>query len=99
MMAVQILENWTDIDGRVHAIISSADVPGHVVVNIQVNQTKAVEGFADLLAATAGTIIAVYIKQEVVQQAGVVIGARIRCRIRRAGPQKIFAHPSNIRVD
>ena len=56
------------------------------------------EGFADLLAATIGTIISVYIAQQVAEQAGIVIGARIRCRIRRAGPQKIFVHPTNIRV-
>lgn len=97
-MAVPIVENWTDIDGRVHALIPSPDVPGHVVVNIQVNRAKAVEGFADLFAATIGTIISVYFAQEAAQQAGVVIGARIRCRIRRAGPRKIFVHPSNIRV-
>lgn len=97
-MTVPAIENWTDIDGRVHALIPSTDVPGHVVVNIQVNRTKAVEGFADLLAAIAGTIISVYISQEVARQARVVIGARIRCRIRRAGPQRIFVHPTNIRM-
>ncbi|MGE3977913.1 MAG: hypothetical protein AB7F94_10040 [Nitrospira sp.] len=97
-MTVPAIENWTDIDGRVHALIPSTDVPGHVVVNIQVNRTKAVEGFADLLATTIGTIISVYFTQEAAQQARVVIGARIRCRIRRAGPQKIFVHPTNIRM-
>lgn len=56
------------------------------------------EGFADLLAATIGTIISVYIAQQVAERAGIIIGARIRCRIRLAGPQKIFVHPTNIRV-
>jgi hypothetical protein len=97
-MAVSIIENWTDLEGRVQALSPSTDVAQYVVAEVLVRRTQAVEGFPNLLAAAAGTVVQVHIATDVAKKAGVAVGVQIRCRVRRGGPQKVFSHPTEIRV-
>ncbi|WHZ16404.1 MAG: hypothetical protein OJF52_003253 [Nitrospira sp.] len=39
-----------------------------------------------------------YVANESAKQAGLAAGAQVRCRVRRGGPHRIFAHPTEIRV-
>jgi hypothetical protein len=42
--------------------------------------------------------VQVHIATDVAKKAGVAVGVQIRCRVRRGGPQKVFSHPTEIRV-
>jgi hypothetical protein len=73
------------------------DVPNHVIVEIRVHHARAVKGFANLLASAAGTV-QVYVASEVAEKTGLAVGVHLRCRVRRGGPKRVFAHPSEIHV-
>lgn len=97
-MAAPIIENWTDLEGLVQSVSPAADVAQHVVVEIRVRRAQAVKGFANLLADAAGTVVRVHVANESAKQAGLTAGAQVRCRVRRGGPHRIFAHPTEIHV-
>lgn len=97
-MGVSIIENWTDLEGLVQSVSPAPDLSQHVVVEIRVRRAQAVEGFANLFAEAAGTVVQVNVASDVAKKAGLAAGVQIRCRVRRGGPRRIFAHPSEIHV-
>lgn len=97
-MTVQITENWTDLEGEVQSVMPAPDVPNHVIVEIRVRQARAVKGFANLISAAAGTILRVHVANDVAKEKALTVGGHIHCRVRRGGPKRVFAHPSEIRA-
>jgi hypothetical protein len=97
-VSVQIIENWTVVDGRVRGLEPAADAAGYMVAEVEVLSSRAVEGFANLVAAAPGALLRVYVSEAAAAQSGLAAGAHIVCRMRRGGPQRIFAHPTDIRV-
>ena len=97
-MGAQIIENWTEIEGLVRSIAPASDIQGHVVAEIEVRSAQNVEGFANLLAVAYGTPLCVYVADDVAERTGLAPGAKIYIRIRRGSSQRIFAHPSEVRV-
>jgi len=97
-MAVSIIENWTNLEGQVQSVVPAPDMAKHIIVEIRVHRTQAVEGFSNLLAEASGTVVRVYIASDVAKKVGLAAGVQLRCRVRRGGLQRIFAHPTEIRV-
>lgn len=95
-MTVQIIENWTELEGQVQSVVPAPDVAQHVIIEIRVRRTSAVEGFANLLAEAAGTVVRVHIASDVAKKVGLAAGVQVRCRVRRGGPERVFAHPTEI---
>lgn len=98
-MVAAITENWTDLDGQVQSVAPAGDVASHVLVVIRVRRAQAVEGFANLLAKKDGTEVRVHVASDVAEKAGLAPGVQVHCRVRRSGPERLFAHPTEIRVE
>jgi len=71
----------------------STELPEHVEAEVHVNSASAVEGFANLLADSAGKTVHVYVRQGTAAEQRLKPGAEVHLRLRRGGPSKIFAHP------
>ncbi|GKS59666.1 hypothetical protein YTPLAS18_31930 [Nitrospira sp.] len=97
-MAVSIVENWTDLEGEVLAVEPVPDMPSYRLVEIGVSRAQTVAGFANLLSEAVGTSVRVHVPVHLVEMTTVTTGVRVACRVRRAGPHKIFAHPDLFRV-
>jgi hypothetical protein len=88
---MQIIENWTDVEGEVKHTEPSKISDDFVSVSFEVNHSKPVEGFANLVDAAKGQTLTVEVPKhaaELLQK-----GATIVSRIRRATNKNIFAHP------
>jgi len=97
-MGVSIIENWTDVDGKVRALSPASDIAGQLTVDVVVQRTKPVEGFANLITAGKGTVLRVYVAIDVAKQSGIAVGLHIHCRVRRGGENRLFAHPTELRI-
>jgi hypothetical protein len=89
-MMVSIRENWSEITGVVRSISSAPDLKDYMVAQVQVEQVRDVEGFANLLADTVGTELAIYIPADLISTHPLTPGMRITWRVRRGGPHKVF---------
>jgi hypothetical protein len=85
---VQVIENRTDIDGRVVAVKSDAARPDHRIVTIDVGAAIPVEGYPNLFANALGKQLDIVLPKELAEP--LQVGAAVRCRIRRAGPTTVF---------
>jgi hypothetical protein len=97
-MAVQIVENWSDVTGTVGSCRPSPNVPGFVEIEIVVEQVKPVEGVANLLEHAAGKNLTVLVPEEVVKSLNITLGDKIECRVRRATLDRAFVHRNHISV-
>lgn len=97
-MGVPIIENWTEVEGLVRSLAPSPDIQNHMVAEIEVHRSHNVEGFANLLNPADGKLLRVHVSNEVAERTALAPGAKIHCRIRLGGSQRIFVHPTEIRV-
>lgn len=88
---MQIIENWTDVEGEVQDTEPSDISEDFVRVKFEVNHSKPVEGFANLFDAAKGQTLTVEVPKHAAAQ--LQKGAKIVSRIRRATNKNIFAHP------
>jgi hypothetical protein len=95
---VQIVENWSDIEGTLRTSRPSSVAPGFVTLEIELTKVKPVEGFRNLLEDAGSATVEVNTPEELARNTDLREGAIIRCRVRRAGPRNIFAHPENFSV-
>jgi hypothetical protein len=86
---VQVIENRADIEARVLAIKPDTSRPEHRLVTVEVGSTQAVEGYPNLFAKTPGSQIDLIVPAEAATP--LKVGAAVRCRIRRGGPNAVFA--------
>ena len=91
---MQIIENWTDVVGKVEDVAPSDVSDDFVKMKVAVNQTKPVKGFANLLEDAKGQTLDVEVPRQAAEQ--LQPGAKVSCRLRRAGNRKIFAHPEQV---
>ena len=89
MAVVQVIENRTDIAGRVQSVRDDPTRPEHRIVTIDVHGSAPIEGYANMFGAAAGTQLDVLVKAD--QANELAPGKRVRCRIRRTGPATIFS--------
>lgn len=90
---VAMVENWSRLEGTVVAVAPAADLAAFSVVQVEVSAVAAVASFPNLLAETAGTRLNVYVANDLAGRLALAPGQRVRGRVRRGGPTRIFAHP------
>ena len=83
---VQIIENWTAVEGKVVSV-AAPDVV------IRIDKALDVEGFPNLMKDTAGKTITVRIPTGA---AAPKPGASLKARVRRGGPKSHFFHPDDL---
>lgn len=98
IMSVSIVENWSDVVGRVRRISAAPEVPGFTAIRLSVFEVKDVEPYANLLVSAVGTDIDILAPARTLAELALTDGAVLACRIRLARNQKIFAHTEQIRV-
>ena len=97
-MSVQIIENWSYVNGVVRSSNPSSDVAGFLEVEVEVEKVTPVEGFANLLGHTEGKPLVILIPEELVKSIGITVGVMIACRVRRANLDRTFAHRDSVSV-
>jgi hypothetical protein len=95
-MGVQVIENWSLIQGSVLGAKPHAALDGYVSANIHVLRVSSIAGYADLFSTAAGSDIDVNVPAEKWNQLRIGTGAVIEFRIRKAGPFSAFADPDSI---
>ena len=93
----QVVENWSDVRGRVVETSPSTARPEFVEVVIAADEVHAVDDWPDLLGDVAGQQIDVLVPRDSVGD-DLEPGAAIACRVRRAR-SGLFAHPDHVEVD
>jgi hypothetical protein len=88
MAMVQVVENRTDIAGRVQAMRADPERPDYRIVTIEVHTAAPVEGSVNMFAGAAGTRLDVLVPADQAQP--LAPGKNVRCRIRRSGPATVF---------
>lgn len=88
---VQIVENWSDLEGKIEEIKPSSLSEKFVKVRLSVDHVEPVAGFANLLSESAGKKVTIEIPQTAAEE--LKKGQAITFRVRRAGVDKLFAHP------
>lgn len=84
----QIIENRTDVSGRILALSPHPTLPHYHLAEIQVEKTDAVAGFANLLGWHLGQPLQVSLSNTQAQE--VKVGGNVTWRLRKAGPQAVF---------
>lgn len=92
---MQIIENWTDVEGKVKDTEPSDVSDDFVKVRVEVNHAKPVKGYANLLEEAKGQTLTVEVPKAAAEK--IQPGAKIACRVRRAGTTKIYAHPEQVK--
>jgi hypothetical protein len=95
---MQIIENWTDLRGLVVGVAPAEDLPGFTAVRLEVTAAEDVDTAANLLVDRVGDTVDVAVPDDVVASLEIVPGATLACRVRRAGPHRVFAHHQRVAV-
>ncbi len=97
-MSVQIIENWSSINGVVCSCNPSPSIAEFVEVEVAVETVSPVEGFANLLDNVEGRPLVVLVPEELVKSLDIAPGDVIACRVRRANLDRTFVHRNYISV-
>jgi hypothetical protein len=97
-MQVQIVENWADLEGDVRSVTRGSDVNGFDVVELDVRATRDVGVFPNFFAQSVGEVVRVYVPHDIVVGLPLNPGARVNCRVRKAGPTRVFIDPRQVSV-
>ena len=89
---VSVIENWTEIGGRVLSFKQSQAFSSFLEVKVTVEEARDVEGFPNLLKNTAGRTIDVLMPKDLAAKLPIESGLRISFRA-RSGRREIFVHP------
>jgi hypothetical protein len=93
---MQIVENWSDVDGVIKELSASPSDPLHRLATIVIQSVQPVASFPNLMATHTGKEVTIRIPEEAVRRSGVAQGKRVRLRVRQAGPDKYFSHPDHV---
>ena len=101
---VQIVENWSQIEGEVRSVRPDPELPGYLVASVQVVSADPVskpEGadFPNLLAESAGKAVEIHFPERAAAENQVAAGRRVSARVRRATPTRSFADPRHLSVE
>jgi hypothetical protein len=98
---VQIIENWSEIEGDVQEVRPDPELPGHLIATVQVADAKPVvkpDGgeFPNLLAESTGGTLEIHVPESAAAENGLAAGRRLSARVRRATPTRSFADPGHL---
>ena len=95
---MQIIENWSDINGIVRLSQPSPNVSGFVEVELLVEKVNPMEGSANLLGDMEGKSLVVHVPEDLFKSLDINPGDRVVCRVRRANLDQTFVHRNHISV-
>jgi hypothetical protein len=96
---VSIRENWTQLSGTVTAVRAKEGHHGTLEVDVKVDRTHPLEGFADFLSDRVGATVTIRLKQTDANNERLVPGAYVSMRVRRGRqPDEVFAHGAHIQI-
>ena len=95
---MQIIENWSDVQATVIDLKESSSLAEFGQAALTVHLAENVPGFANLMVDTVGQRIDVFIPLDLIRQAKVQVNNQIRCRVRKAGPDRYFVHRESLQV-
>jgi hypothetical protein len=95
---VQAVENWAFLEGAVKDVRPSDIRADLDVVDLAVERVDADEPFPSLFNEEPGTVIGVVVPHPTVEQLDITAGMRLRCRVRKVSPFRVFADPSGVTV-
>lgn len=78
---VQIVENWSDVAGRVRSVRDAPDLDGWSLVELEVESVDEVAPYAHLVRAAPGDVLEVAVPRE----RACAAGERVELRVRRGG--------------
>ena len=84
---VQIVENWADVEGEV---TRTSERHGAMELELEVGAAHPVAGYPNLLADDVGRRIAIVLTGDAATRPPEP-GARVRCRVRKAGLDRYYA--------
>jgi hypothetical protein len=90
------IENWARVRGRIESV-ENADVEDHLAVHIVVEGVEAVEGYPNRLHREPGDDLTVLVRRRSAGEAAP--GQVLDARVRRAGPDRVYAHPEDVAVE
>lgn len=94
---VQVIENWTKLRGQIIDVEPDTENVSFLRLSIAVEDTQPVNGFANLVAESAGAVIRVAIPRRGVNLLNVRKGRWIELQV-RSTPKGFFAHPDKIQL-
>jgi hypothetical protein len=97
-MSMQIIENWSEIHGMIHACQLASDLKDYYQVSVWIDAVSSVEGFANLLTDLAGTNLEILIPSALINTLQITPQVYIECRVRRASHGRIYIHHEHIRI-
>lgn len=98
---MQVVENWAVLAGTLVSMRrggAGGAVDGHVAWTVRVARVEDVDRFPNLLRDAAGTDVLVQVPSAAADEAALAEGLQVAVRARRAGPQRVFAHPDGVDV-
>jgi hypothetical protein len=93
---MQVVENWADVSGAIASIAPHPTLRDWSVAQVKVGSVSAVPDFPNLFASAASHTLSVNVPTAKVSELSLAAGVAIDCRIRRGGPDAVFAHPDLI---
>jgi hypothetical protein len=93
---VQARENWAEVQGEVIELQPTVSVPGYVSALVQVQQSGAVPGFANLLSWSTGHRLEILIPAERSDELALKPGRRLKAVVQKTGPHQIYARHDSI---
>jgi hypothetical protein len=98
---VQIVENWSEIQGDVEEVRPDPELPGHLVAKVRVEEALPVPSpdggeYPNLLADAAGQTIDIHVTETAAAEHQLAAGRRLSARVRRATPTRSFADPQHL---
>jgi hypothetical protein len=92
--------NWSDIRGKVVAVQPATSPPGFLTVEIEVRDSRVVEGFHHFFGDATGRILPVRMPEELVRRLGLSAGREVACRVRRGrSAAEVHVDPDRVTVD
>lgn len=89
---VQAVENWTCVTGKILSV-SAEPADGRLVLQLQLERSKPVDGFPDLLQAKSGDVISIALPPVLTDVKALKAGETATLKVRLARGPKLFAHP------
>jgi hypothetical protein len=88
---MQVVENLTELTGRILARQPHPSLDGFDVVTMRVEEARPVPGYRDLLSARVPGDLDVVVRRELLGDAGA--GALLRCRAALTSQAEVMAQP------
>ena len=94
---MQVIENWAEIKGEILEVRPHPSLSAFVIAQIKVEIVSAIGKFPNLFEGAKANIIGVNFPTAKADD--LKPGATITCRVRKSGPDSVFADPDSIRVE